>query len=115
MIERATEFSTQTWSWSFFRVPPGIRNTLQSNSGTAMSGASRRKSGHILVVDDIVANARMLADVLERENHRVTAVGSGYEALSALAQRAYDLVLLDVMMPEMDGYEVCRRVREDAR
>jgi class 3 adenylate cyclase/CheY-like chemotaxis protein len=80
-----------------------------------MGEPSRRKPGRILVVDDIEANAKLLADLLERENPRVTSVHSGHEALSALARHAYDLVLLDVVMPEMDGYEVCRRIREDVR
>ncbi len=73
------------------------------------------KLARILVVDDIAANARLLTDLLEHEGYGIRSVASGPDALAALDGDAYDLVLLDIMMPGMDGYEVCRRIRGDAR
>jgi len=67
----------------------------------------------ILVVDDVAANIRLLAAVLELEGYTVAPAESGPAALERLAAGDIDLVLLDVQMPGMNGYEVCRRIRED--
>lgn len=74
---------------------------------------SRRET--ILVVDDVPENIGILAEILGID-YRVTFAGNGTDALSAaLAQPQPSLILLDVMMPEMDGYEVCRRLKSDLR
>ncbi|HEX2826152.1 MAG TPA: response regulator [Burkholderiales bacterium] len=65
----------------------------------------------ILVVDDQPMNVTLLADVLEVKGYSVATASSGPEALSLIEADAPDLVLLDVMMPEMTGYEVCERLR----
>jgi adenylate cyclase len=67
----------------------------------------------ILVVDDLPQNVRLLDAVLSPRGYEVVPAGSGEEALALLAERPPDLVLLDILMPEMDGYEVCRRIRKD--
>ncbi len=67
----------------------------------------------ILVVDDTPANVRLLADVLGARGYVVSTAASGKEALEKVAADAPDLVLLDVVMPEMSGYEVCRALRAD--
>lgn len=69
----------------------------------------------ILVVDDTEANRILLQEILELEGHRVLLAVDGAEALRAVTDGAPDLVLLDVNMPGMDGLEVCRRLRADAR
>ena len=66
----------------------------------------------ILVVDDQPVNVRLLQRKLERESMHVITAGSGAEALDKVAVAKPDLILLDVMMPEMDGVEVCRRLKE---
>jgi adenylate cyclase len=71
------------------------------------------ESGTILVVDDLPQNVRLLEAVLEPRGFTVVPAGSGRAALDALAGGAIDLVLLDVLMPEMDGFEVCRTLRTD--
>ena len=67
----------------------------------------------ILIVDDNEAGLEALADVLEPEGHRIVLAASGPEALALAASHLPDLILLDVMMPGMDGFEVCRRLRAD--
>ncbi len=67
----------------------------------------------ILVVDDTPANLKMLADVLSFKGYRVVTATGGREALEQVRAEAPDLVLLDVMMPDLNGYEVCRAVRAD--
>ena len=65
----------------------------------------------VLAVDDQPANLRLLDAVLTPRGHRVLTASSGAEALALLDAEDVDLVLLDIVMPEMDGYEVCRSVR----
>lgn len=67
---------------------------------------------HLLVVDDVEANRNVLRQQLERASYKVSTVGSGREALDLLGHSAVDLVLLDLHMPEMDGIEVLRAIRE---
>ena len=68
----------------------------------------------ILVVDDTAKNVKLLADLLAVKGYSVIIAGSGREALAQLEAERPDLVLLDVVMPEMSGYEVCRKIRENA-
>jgi adenylate cyclase len=65
----------------------------------------------ILVVDDTAANVRLLEAVLRPRGYEVLTAGSGPEALDSVTRDRPDLVLLDIVMPGMDGYEVCRRLR----
>ena len=69
----------------------------------------------ILVVEDEKNIARAVKDKLAREGFTVESVHSGEEALSCLERSIPALIILDVMMPDMDGYEVVRRVRADQR
>ncbi len=66
----------------------------------------------VLVVDDEPAVRRALERALRLENHDVTLAGDGEEALDQLASHPADAVILDVMMPKLDGLEVCRRMRQ---
>ena len=66
----------------------------------------------ILVVDDTPANVKLLVDVLTVKGYAVSAAVNGEEALGKVAQDPPDLVLLDIMMPGLSGYDVCRRLRE---
>ncbi|MFL5496426.1 MAG: response regulator [Gemmatimonadales bacterium] len=75
----------------------------------------RTPSARILVVDDDPANRELLARRLEREGHLVVFAADGPQALALLDSDGPDLVLLDVMMPGMDGDEVLRRLRADPR
>jgi signal transduction histidine kinase len=67
----------------------------------------------ILVVDDTPEIQELLQIHLETEGYQVLVAGNGQEALAAVAAEAPDLILLDVLMPVMDGYEVCRRLKAD--
>jgi two-component system OmpR family response regulator len=69
---------------------------------------------HILVVDDEPAITDLLATALRYMGYRVSTAASGHAALDTAASTAPDLVVLDVMLPDIDGFEVCRRLR-DAR
>ncbi len=68
--------------------------------------------GTILVVDDQSANRRVVSTLLTREGYRVVSAGSGEEALVSYAELRPDLILLDMMMPGMDGFEVLQALKE---
>ncbi|MEX0711926.1 MAG: response regulator, partial [Pirellulales bacterium] len=70
---------------------------------------------HVLVVDDNPDNIRLLALELGRQGHQVTSARLGLEALEKVARERPDLVLLDVVMPDLSGLEVCRRLKADER
>lgn len=70
-------------------------------------------SARILVVDDILPNVKLLEAKLKNEYYSVLCAYSGQEALEIIKNERPDLVLLDVMMPEMDGFEVCRRIKDN--
>lgn len=69
--------------------------------------------GNILAVDDTPASLRLLTDILKEEGYEVRSAISGPMALHAAVSNPPDLVLLDIRMPEMNGYEVCRRLKAD--
>ena len=70
------------------------------------------KQTSILVADDDPRILRMIERILQLEGHRVIKASDGQIALQLLEEESPDLVLLDIMMPAMDGYTVCRRIRE---
>ncbi len=72
-----------------------------------------KSAGTILVVDDTPANVELLKGLLTREGYTVHTAADGEAALAAVARELPDLVLLDVMMPKLDGFEVCRRLKQD--
>ena len=80
-----------------------------------MGERAEQEPARILIVDDTVDNIKLLSDLLEVEGYQVRSSASGPEALAALSRDPYDLVLLDIVMPDMNGYEVCRRIRQDTR
>jgi CheY-like chemotaxis protein len=67
----------------------------------------------ILVVDDVADNRAVLERRLTREGHVVVCARDGSDALEKIRERAFDLILLDIMMPEVDGFEVLRRLKRD--
>ena len=70
-------------------------------------------SARVLVVDDVPANVKLLEARLSAEYFDVTSASNGTEALAIAERGECDIVLLDVMMPDMDGFEVCRRLKSN--
>jgi phosphoserine phosphatase RsbU/P len=66
---------------------------------------------NILIVDDIANNIQVLGSILIKDDHAISYATSGGQALEMVEVEDYDLILLDIMMPGMDGFEVCRRIK----
>ncbi|MDB6039542.1 MAG: Adenylate/guanylate cyclase [Verrucomicrobiales bacterium] len=71
--------------------------------------------GYVLVVDDEEQNRLLLRDPLEARGYQVDEAASGMEALQKIAEHLPDAVLLDLMMPHVDGFEVCRQIKNEAK
>jgi class 3 adenylate cyclase len=79
-----------------------------------MSTTTTARAAKVLVVDDTPYNVKLLADLLAIRGYAVATATNGEEALASVAAGVPDLVLLDIMMPGLSGYDVCRRLRADA-
>jgi putative two-component system response regulator len=90
-------------------------STRGSAEAAAMVTPASTFPARILIVDDEEPPREMLRRVLEREGYVISTAADGAEALSTIATQQPDVVILDVMLPELNGFEVCRRVRQDAR
>ena len=84
--------------------------THETSADTALNQEAASPAG-VLVVDDTIENLRLLSNMLSEEGYDVRAVTNGPQALQAVERDPPDVILLDITMPEMDGYEVCRRLR----
>ncbi|MBW2608215.1 MAG: response regulator [Deltaproteobacteria bacterium] len=85
-----------------------------NNTESHQKNGSRIK-GSVLIVDDNPDNLRLLTEVLTEKGYKVRPAPSGSLALKSVRSTLPDLILLDVKMPGMDGYEVCRRLKADKR
>ena len=104
----------------FLSVPPSSPGRTAAFAGlhpaqaqSSEGSLSTQGGGLLLIVDDNEDNRSVLVRRLEKQGHGAVAASSGPEALNALTEQPFDLVLLDIMMPEMDGYEVLSRIKAD--
>ncbi|MEB3182220.1 MAG: ATP-binding protein [Nostocaceae cyanobacterium] len=79
------------------------------------TGTISNYQGNILIVDDTAANLRLLSEILAEKGYKVRPVPNGELALSAAKGFPPDLILLDIMMPGINGYEVCKKLKADER
>ncbi len=104
------------WEMESMLTSPEDIARIRRESGT-QPAAPRRSlmAKRILVVDDDENILNLERTILEQKGFDVTGAAGGAEALTLLAAKTFDLVLLDVMMPEIDGFTVCRKIKEDPR
>ena len=86
----------------------GMENTSLTENATETTGREQFK---ILVVDDLLENLRLLANLLRTEGYDIRQAPDGTMALSNVPRFEPDLILLDIMMPDIDGYEVCKQLK----
>jgi len=99
-------------------APPSTTSAQSHLTGLLadrLSQPAEPEHGLLLVVDDNETNRDMLSRRLERQGYTVVTASNGRQALSTLAEQSFDLVLLDVMMPELDGYQTLEQLKADPR
>ncbi|MCB9076824.1 MAG: response regulator [Anaerolineaceae bacterium] len=108
-IKRIEQLEAQLKN-SHATVDPNAEQTLADD---LLAGDKEPLVGHLLVVDDNEMNRDMLSRRLKRQGHMVDVAVNGRDALTMMKQQPFDLVLLDIMMPEMNGYEALERMKAD--
>ncbi|MEP7352060.1 MAG: response regulator [Acidobacteriota bacterium] len=93
------------------------RNTPVESSRTSVPSRKHRSGSglHVLVIDDNVSNQRVMTVILERAGHKVTLAGDGKAAIALVEGGMFDVILMDIQMPEMDGFETTLAIREIQR
>jgi adenylate cyclase len=115
-LDRIVRFSVDVGTTNLppDRTEAGIVADLMKSLGPARNEPTTAfETGSILIVDDIEANRDILARRLSRDGHRVASAVGGQHALQALSNEAFDLVLLDLMMPDINGFDVLMRMKAD--
>lgn len=100
-----------------------FRNLLQEGSATPTIAPEKIEEsdtdqnsdpkGNILIIDDIIENLRVLTEMLTKQGYKVRSVTNGKMALRTISNHPPDVILLDIKMPEMDGYQVCSALKAD--
>ena len=79
------------------------------------AGTSSSSPARILLAEDNIVNQRLASTILKKQGHYVTVAANGREALEVLRREAFDIVLMDVQMPEVDGFEATAAIRDQER
>lgn len=82
---------------------------------SALKKINFNRNYEILIVDDIPDNLQLLSNILYEKKLGISIATSGIQALDILKDKVFDLILLDISMPEMNGYDVCKKIKEDER
>jgi signal transduction histidine kinase/CheY-like chemotaxis protein len=86
-------------------------NEMEFKSGKSMNRIFEPKKYHVLVVEDNLINQTLFAKLLEKEGYNVTVVGNGLSALASMRTHSFDIAIMDVRLPEMDGIETTQHIR----
>ena len=113
IVVRSAPGNGSTFDFTFIAAPAAEQDeTLPVAQRTASSGVSHLRGARVLLTDDNAVNRQVVRMFIQPQGAIITEATNGQEALDALARERFDLVLLDVHMPVMDGVETIRRIRE---
>ncbi|BAQ66121.1 SpoIIE family protein phosphatase [Geminocystis sp. NIES-3709] len=112
-IEKLNFLNISEDSKNLSHIP--INNFVTIRYPKSVENIDKKITGHILVVDDNKNNRDLLFTQLTREGYTVSTSIDGREALEMIAQKNYDLILLDLLMPEIDGYQVLENIKQDEK
>jgi two-component system, sensor histidine kinase and response regulator len=117
IVAHLTKPIMQSDLWRAIRTALGTPapSAAHTPMGTSNLWRAYRQCLKILIAEDNAVNRQLAVRMLERQSHTLTAVETGEAALAALAQQIYDLVLMDVQMPEMDGFKATAAIRAQER
>ena len=118
LLAAAGEVSTPTFAQDLHKIEEAAgrlvpRQPVAAPAPADAGAAAGTGKARVLVVDDEAGNRDLLARRLQREGYAVVAAGGGHEALAVVAREPVDVVLLDVMMPDLDGLAVLERLKAD--
>ena len=95
------------------KLPYSLKKPSKANTNRIKMNRSSSKNQNILIVDDIVDNLRVLSSTLNEQGYKIRCAKNGATALKAAVKVIPDLILLDINMPGMDGYQVCQQLKAD--
>jgi PAS domain S-box-containing protein len=98
-----------------FGLAAAVPTEEQTQDRREPTAAKSSRKLHILIADDNLVNLRLAGSLLAKQGHSAVTVSSGREALAALEQQSFDLALMDVQMPDMDGFETTKAIRAQER
>ena len=96
---------------AILHLPPNTEHQATGHTPEAKPGQADRHKGRLLIVDDVFENREILKRRFERQGFHVTDAGGGIEALNMMERESFDLILLDMMMPDLSGLEVLAHIR----
>jgi len=114
-VESEEHYGTTFYFTARFESAAECHPTTEPFTAGNASDTAQPLSLHILLAEDNPVNQKVAMRLLEKRGHVVTVAATGHEAVTAMSRHTFDLILMDVQMPEMGGFEATRIIRQKER